>query len=315
MKRILVLLSTYNGEDYIKEQLDSLFSQNDVLIHILARDDNSHDQTLSILRSYEKDSKDITVLSGENMGPARSFYELMLYAFNNMERYDYYSFCDQDDIWYSDKLYLAVKELEKRDNALGFYFSNFDIINENGVCFSKGLIPPRINYKTVLFRNPCLGCSQVFTYELLEQGCEVIQYVKKTNNDVLNKMLHDSFMARLAYYLDSYVVCDRENRFAYRQHKHNVTHYTGKSRLHKFLENFKTYSKLYPAPFSREASILLAVERKRISREKQIFLEMVGDYQKSIWKTLKFAFLYASQFKNQLSIAAYVFVLIIFRRF
>ena len=50
MKKVLVLLSTYNGEKYIDEQLKSIFSQKNVEVHVLARDDGSQDRTIEILR-------------------------------------------------------------------------------------------------------------------------------------------------------------------------------------------------------------------------------------------------------------------------
>ncbi len=53
MERILVLLSTYNGHKYLREQLDSLYAQENVHLHILVRDDGSKDETIEILNEYK----------------------------------------------------------------------------------------------------------------------------------------------------------------------------------------------------------------------------------------------------------------------
>ena len=53
MKKVQVLLSTYNGEKYLKEQLDSIIAQEGVDVHILVRDDGSKDDTIKILEGYE----------------------------------------------------------------------------------------------------------------------------------------------------------------------------------------------------------------------------------------------------------------------
>ena len=95
MKKVQVLLSTYNGEKYLKEQLDSIIAQKGVDVHILARDDGSKDDTIKILEGYEN----IDIIKGSNIGVCKSFFELI----NKSGEYDYYSFADQDDVWDCDR--------------------------------------------------------------------------------------------------------------------------------------------------------------------------------------------------------------------
>lgn len=102
-----VLLSAYNGERYIKQQIDSLLNQDYGNTEIYARDDGSTDGTVGILRSYE--DRGLThLITGENLGYGASFLTLL----RDSGRADYYAFCDQDDIWKSDKISRAVKVLE-----------------------------------------------------------------------------------------------------------------------------------------------------------------------------------------------------------
>ena len=92
--KVVVLMSTYNGEKYIQEQLESILTQTYHNIKIYVRDDGSSDQTLEILKKYENENK-IILLKGTNKGFIGSFLTLL----KECEEADYYAWCDQDDIW------------------------------------------------------------------------------------------------------------------------------------------------------------------------------------------------------------------------
>ncbi|MFW5847760.1 MAG: glycosyltransferase family 2 protein [bacterium] len=108
-----ILLTTYNGEVFIKEQLNSIFNQTYKKWQILIRDDGSNDNTLNIVKEYQKKSPDkITIIQDDlgNIGATLSFAELMQYSKNN-----YFMFCDQDDVWLNTKIEKsinAIKEIE-----------------------------------------------------------------------------------------------------------------------------------------------------------------------------------------------------------
>ena len=79
MKSVLILMSTYNGEKYLKTQIDSLLAQKNVNVSIVVRDDGSTDGTVSILNEY-KNRNALEWYSGKNMGPAGSFLDLIYNA-------------------------------------------------------------------------------------------------------------------------------------------------------------------------------------------------------------------------------------------
>lgn len=107
MPTVQVLLSTFNGEAYISQLLDSIFSQRDVEVTVLARDDGSHDKTVQILREYAKSCALSIIEIGPNLGYAKSFWTLLQKA----GEADYYAFADQDDIWLPCKLINSIREL------------------------------------------------------------------------------------------------------------------------------------------------------------------------------------------------------------
>ena len=103
---ITVIISTFNGEEYIKEQIDSLLRQEGVSVRINVRDDGSDDNTISIINSFN-DSRIRVFSSHENLGPARSFLSLL----KDCEESSYYAYCDQDDYWKPKKLITAINML------------------------------------------------------------------------------------------------------------------------------------------------------------------------------------------------------------
>ena len=125
-----VLVSTYNGEKYIIEQLDSIVAQTYQDFHVYIRDDGSSDNTVKVITDYIKNQHlqhRITLIEGTNVGFCRSFFALLLLAKDG----DYWAFCDQDDVWYEDKLSLAVswmKGKETQEMPL-LYHSAFELGN------------------------------------------------------------------------------------------------------------------------------------------------------------------------------------------
>ncbi len=101
--RILVLLATHNGEEYLDEQLDSVLSQAEVDVTILVSDDTSTDQTFAMLtQRADIDSRIELLQPGKFGSAANNFARLIRDA--NPTGYDAIALCDQDDIWLPGKL-------------------------------------------------------------------------------------------------------------------------------------------------------------------------------------------------------------------
>lgn len=130
MKEIAVCMSTYNGEKYIREQLDSIFSQEGITVKLIVRDDGSTDSTISIIENSPPQLYEIQIIKGKNIGCENSYNQLCMYALQNINA-DYYAFCDQDDFWLPTKLHEAVKVLDNYDNDMpNLYFSNLTLVDE-----------------------------------------------------------------------------------------------------------------------------------------------------------------------------------------
>ena len=105
-EQIDVLLATYNGEKYLKEQIDSILNQTYKNIRLIISDDCSKDKTREILKQYEEKESRIKVFYQEkNLGYIKNF-EFLLKQVEN----EYYMLSDQDDVWLPEKI---EKSLEK----------------------------------------------------------------------------------------------------------------------------------------------------------------------------------------------------------
>ena len=162
--RCAIFLSTYNGERYLKQQIDSILNQKDVEVNLMIRDDGSTDNTLEIIGEYNGDPR-IVVSSGANVGHGQSFCMLM-YATD--ASYDCYAFSDQDDIWDDDKIIAGWNAMKNVDEP-SLYYCSQRIIDESGRTVSEdaslGRIARCTKYsasKTNLIR----GCTMIWNKKM-----------------------------------------------------------------------------------------------------------------------------------------------------
>lgn len=214
--KIAVILSTYNGGKYLKEQLDSIIHQENVNIDIYIRDDGSTDNTINILNLYSQKYKNVFVEYGKNIGFRRSFMERLRLI---PMKYDLYSFCDQDDFWEKDKLYKAetlIKEHLYEEEPI-LYYSNLKICNEQlDVKKTTSLHKRKQSIESLVLRRSIAGCTMVFNYKLVEL----------LNGKITDKMLlrgHDSFLITLCYAINGKVICDSNSYIKYRKHNNNTS--------------------------------------------------------------------------------------------
>ena len=135
-KSALVLMATYNGENYVSQQLESIISQDYSDFDLYIRDDGSTDKTLEIIKSYIKEDNRILLIEnqGNVHGACINFYELLKIAKKNIDNYKYYFLSDQDDIWQKNKLSREIEEIRRVsvDNTPSLVYSDLMIMDEKG---------------------------------------------------------------------------------------------------------------------------------------------------------------------------------------
>ncbi len=220
---IVVLLSTYNGTEYVREQLDSILAQKleDIDLKILARDDGSSDGTQDILEEYqEKYAGIFSYEAGKNVGVIQSFFKLL----DQAPDADYYAFSDQDDVWMKGKLQRAVDIMEGKGNANGNGNKNREIPflyacaptlvdpDLNPISSKIRRVNIRPSFENALIENICVGASVVINRKLRElvRG--------KTPK---NARMHDWWLYLVASAFGK-VYYDETSYLYYRQHGENV---------------------------------------------------------------------------------------------
>ena len=210
---IAVIMSTYNGERYVRDQIESVLVQDAPNVRLYIRDDGSSDETPAILAAYERAGL-ATVTYGSNIGAASSFFSCL----KNAQPADYYAFCDQDDLWLTDKLSRATAMLEnatesqKRKPLL--YCSELHYCDENlHYTHSSHLNKRGVSFATQLYETICSGNTMVFNEalraEILHRGWD-------------GAFLHDWWTSLVACAFGN-IMWDEESRIMYRRTSDNVS--------------------------------------------------------------------------------------------
>jgi len=158
--KVSVILSSFNGARYLPEQLDSLLGQSYSNLWIQVRDDGSCAATRAILESYAAQHANIGVSFGERLGIVNSFFHLLTHANDTSE---YFALCDQDDVWYPDKVERAVSKLSAVDRGVpALYCSRQEYVNHHLDHLGYSRVPPRAPlFQNALVENIATGCSVV----------------------------------------------------------------------------------------------------------------------------------------------------------
>ncbi|MBR5084586.1 MAG: glycosyltransferase family 2 protein [Prevotella sp.] len=109
---IAILMATYNGERYVKEQLESFVKQTNSDWHLYIHDDGSTDHTLDIIRTFAQQDSRVTILEYESQKGAKDNFLSLL---KRVEA-SYYMFADQDDVWNEEKIETSLNEMEKLES-------------------------------------------------------------------------------------------------------------------------------------------------------------------------------------------------------
>jgi glycosyltransferase involved in cell wall biosynthesis len=255
--KINVLMSTYNGEKYVEEQVKSVLDQVDVDVTLQIRDDGSTDNTVEKISSFKL--QNIRLLKSENVGWKRSFWELINSA---NTKYDYYAFADQDDVWEQDKLQRAIELL--KSNEAYVYISNLEDVDRNlqpiGLKYSPNFKPQQ-TMPSAFFEGIGTGATIVFTKAFLE-----ILHQHKVHENIS----HDAYVVALARFLsDRGVIYDSESRILYRNHETNATGLASNQKSkHSLSDYYSRYKKNKVKPFSERAKEILEGYKDQLSEEK-----------------------------------------------
>ena len=214
-EQIDVLMATYNGEKYLKEQIESVLNQTYKNIRLVISDDCSKDGTINILKQYENDKRIEVHYHEKNQGYIKNFEYLLKQVKNNI-----YMLSDQDDVWMPEKITKSYEKLIKNDADM--VFADLEVVDENlktiYPSFNKFMLLDRkinkyINsYKLNYLYNCITGCTLMSKSKWIKDILPI-----PTDSKYL---IHDHWIG-LIVSLNGKMVYMPEKYIKYRQHGNN----------------------------------------------------------------------------------------------
>lgn len=272
MDTIVVLMSTYNGQKYVMQQIDSILKQKNVTVKLLIRDDGSTDGTKELLEKVDKVNDNVTVQYGNNVGWRQSFANLIMDA----GEYDYYAFADQDDYWMEDKLACAINAIRSYNDIPCAYRGRSIIsdgeLNPSDSIFPKGL---PISPTRALFQNYCQGCTMVFNRRLRDL------YVEHP----ISVSSHDVWLPLIALHT-GIIVDDPHPHMFYRVHASNAT--AGKTFIQTLRKRIKVVKKQSDSVYHYNyGKVLYNDYRELLNGESLKICQQMSEYDMSLLTKIK----------------------------
>ncbi|MGN1299292.1 MAG: glycosyltransferase family 2 protein [Candidatus Scatovivens sp.] len=236
MEKIDILMATYNGEKYIKKQIDSIISQTYSNFNLIISDDASSDNTLNILKEYEDKDKRIKIFrQDKNLGVVSNFEFLL-----SKVKSEFFMFADQDDIWKENKIKLSINKLKEEDADL--VYTDLKVVDENLNEISnsywklKGFqnkVYKYNNFESLYLNNYITGCTIVCKSKWIK---EILPFPKSSEF-----IIHDYWLA-LIVSMNGKISYLKEPTIKYRQHNKNSI---GSKRKSNEINNFDEIRKLF----------------------------------------------------------------------
>jgi glycosyltransferase involved in cell wall biosynthesis len=281
---VAIIMSAYNAERFIQEQILSILSQHNADVRLWIRNDGSTDNTLAILREKFGNDPRVVIRTGENLGAAESFLQAI---FECELECDYYGFSDADDVWVENKLSLSIEHighsLLSKPVAVATQLSIVDVnLKEMGI--SK---PPRLG---LVFKNAII--------ETVASGASVLMNRKAffllRSYRPKNVVMHDAWVYLLISALGRFLYLERPT-ILYRQHDQNVF-----GTAHGFRQQFKNRLRRIRSknPYKIQAVEFFSVFKNQLNSEHRKVIENYINYDKSFVTRLYFAIFPSVKFQS-----------------
>lgn len=223
MDMINIIMASYNGERYIREQIDSIICNTYTDWKLWIFDDGSTDSTIEILEEYEKrlPNKIIVRKNKKNLGVTKNFLHGVRAVSDSKENKNYYMFCDQDDVWMNKKIEKTLKAMKQLERKYGdcplSVFTDATVVDEKlkvlKTSFFKTseLNPYQTSLNSLLMENKLIGCTLMFNSKVKEKLTVIPDEVR----------YHDWWIALITASF-GHISYLNEATLLYRQHGNNV---------------------------------------------------------------------------------------------
>lgn len=238
MSKVAILLSSYNGEQYIKEQIESIYDQTCKDFHLYVRDDGSNEACIELLRDLSR-QYGFTLYEGENIGFVASFMWLL----RNVKDAEYYAFADQDDIWKADKIEAALSWFDKsiengvvKTNRPALFHSAYEVVDDDGNVIDHFFFPDKgYDFRRSITENHYSGFSMMINKPLRN-------LMIRGEDDKLG--YHDWWAAMIVHAF-GVAHSDPEVMALHRAHGGNVTTFNMHTRIKWLIQSLKEESDIH----------------------------------------------------------------------
>lgn len=218
---ITIIMATYNGQEYIKEQLDSIKNQSYTEWKLVVRDDGSRDKTVDILREFAKEVEQEVIIK-INEKPSGSAKKNFAHLLQDVQNDSYVMFTDQDDIWKKDKIELTYNAMLNAEKKYGsktpiLVHGDVEVVDESGNIISESMfklshIDEDSKLSNLIIQNHVTGCTMMCNKSLS------VEIAKNLSDERV--IMHDYFAALYAAVFGNITVIKRP-LLSYRQHGDN----------------------------------------------------------------------------------------------
>lgn len=292
--KVLVMMATYNGARYVREQIESILVQQNVDVTLQISDDDSGDDTVALCREYEAAGCPVHVkVNSPRLGVGMNFMSMVYCA--DADSYDAFAFSDQDDFWLSDKLSIAIETIHSFKNSPDArHVSGYgtpilycsDLLNvdenlENPEAELASLSIDTSKRATPLIRNWYSGCTMVF-------NSDMVRLLQRKQYESFAR-IHDAWAAMIAEYCGNLVVDFDHHEILRRNSGHNVV---GALHEGKDFENTSiTHLSKVATHACREAAIRIAQDYgDLLSEADRELIASFASYDRSLFQRLRWAF-------------------------
>jgi glycosyltransferase involved in cell wall biosynthesis len=296
-EQVDVLLATFQGANYLEEQLESILTQSHPQLHLWVRDDGSTDQTLSILQKWAQTyPQKITLLSSDgHLGIKGNFSELM-----KQSQAPYVMFADQDDRWLPNKVEISLDHLKAMERQYGSHLpllvhTDLKVVDQNleeiapSFWHYAGLHPDQTSLNRLLSQNVLTGCTMLMNRALVELAYPIPSIA----------VMHDWWIALISSCF-GHIHFVNQPTILYRQHESNdvgAKRYSLRSFLYQSSKEACKKSNTLKQTY-HQANYLLERFEHLLPFEKQDLLRAYGELEKLSYFKKKYQMIKYQFFKQ-----------------
>lgn len=313
-----ILMSTYNGEKYLRKQIDSIISQTYTNWRLIIRDDGSTDKTINIISTYKQKYPNKVFFiedSRGNLGYKNSFFLLLFHS-----KSSYVMFADQDDYWHKSKVEVMLLEIRKREKENKdkpcLVCCDLEIYNENSTIIEPSYYK-HVNIKSgqadqsILLASQLHGCAFLFNRSLVDECKQLSDENILLSNFSLNG--HDSFIAVVCVIIGK-VYLTKDILVKHQIHNRNLVGFSESKKKSLLLQlkivlkyafknkDYRTF--VYDKKILENSEIIHSIlikKRQKISKEYNYFINIDNsNYLERKWRNITTPFVNHYNFMEKL---------------